>query len=517
MINKYPYTDFNEFNLDWVVRSMRDLKQDWSNFKNLNSIKYAGAWDITEQYEAYTLVEDDNKVYMSIKPVPAGISLTNTEYWEFIEDYGIILQVLTQKTDGFVTPEMFGAAGDGLTDDTNAVVAALNASDTVLFPNKYYVTETIKLKHNQKIKGENRNTSVIIFPENVNGIQINHSTTVEDLTIEYSGDAAAIYMYTPENYSYALSSIVQNVRLVHSDNDKTKGAAIKLVAEKIGSFPDGAYNMEFSDIDIRNNVKYGVQLLNKVQTTSASEAWMTDIKFFNVFVNSADTAFYSDWEDVSGSSAVPHTGNASVNASITLIHFDAQYVANVTKCYMNMQNVQTVNLISCTPFDHYHLRYDHNLPMFVFNATTNMCKRISLGSMPELDDANLDKYISYNNATTFFQDIFKTIVEIEAIKNKMFGNIMLFDKSKLLRQLPNGFDRDTVWTTFPELIFENSIQYCGLDSNGYFVFGYETGGGGGAQLALTASTADSPLPRFLARIRYNSSWGTDRKLSMLSI
>ena len=33
MINKYPYTDFNEYNMDWIIKTVKDLAVEWAGTK----------------------------------------------------------------------------------------------------------------------------------------------------------------------------------------------------------------------------------------------------------------------------------------------------------------------------------------------------------------------------------------------------------------------------------------------------------------------------------------------------
>lgn len=87
MFNTYPYTDTHELNLDWIIKKMRELDIQFDEFKVINTITFSGAWDITKQYPAWTIVSDNNLGYVSIKPVPAGVVLTNTEYWRLVIDY----------------------------------------------------------------------------------------------------------------------------------------------------------------------------------------------------------------------------------------------------------------------------------------------------------------------------------------------------------------------------------------------------------------------------------------------
>ena len=90
MFNKYPYTDFHELNADWILMKIRELQQEMSDFIGTQTITFQGAWDITHQYPAWSIVEDNNMGYVSIKPVPAGIIISNTDYWVKIFDYSAL-------------------------------------------------------------------------------------------------------------------------------------------------------------------------------------------------------------------------------------------------------------------------------------------------------------------------------------------------------------------------------------------------------------------------------------------
>lgn len=95
--NKYPYTNFHELNLDWILARMMDLNKEWDEFTAVNKITNAGAWDITKQYQAWTVVSDNNIGYISLQPVPAGVAITNTEYWGVIADYNILITDLSNR------------------------------------------------------------------------------------------------------------------------------------------------------------------------------------------------------------------------------------------------------------------------------------------------------------------------------------------------------------------------------------------------------------------------------------
>lgn len=218
--NHYPYTDFHELNLDWIINILREMEKKLENFVTTNSIKYANPfqWSIVNQYEKNTLVIEPNTgtAYLSVQAVPQGVNISNTDYWtpvfdlttlfvdiyhnftgndEYLNVYasnnysigdwllwrnklyhaiapinaGEALSVgsnieqitvesavkalsdaitdLESRVDNieiFATPEMFGAVGDGIANDTDAVKEALNTGKPVIFQNTYKITEPLE-------------------------------------------------------------------------------------------------------------------------------------------------------------------------------------------------------------------------------------------------------------------------------------------------------------------------------------------------------------------------------------
>lgn len=104
--NQYPYINLTDLNLDFIYKSIRELRYQLENFININTIKYADPiqWNITTQYEANTVVIDanDGTAYLSTKPVPSGVALTNTDYWTPIFTLNLLSanQNITLRDDG---------------------------------------------------------------------------------------------------------------------------------------------------------------------------------------------------------------------------------------------------------------------------------------------------------------------------------------------------------------------------------------------------------------------------------
>ena len=92
LFDHFPYTNFHELNLDWILRMLKEIDTTMSQFVAINALKYADPiqWDITSQYEKNTIVIDPQTgtAYISVAPVPIGVALTNPDYWTVVFDLG---------------------------------------------------------------------------------------------------------------------------------------------------------------------------------------------------------------------------------------------------------------------------------------------------------------------------------------------------------------------------------------------------------------------------------------------
>lgn len=106
-IHKAPYTNFHDLNLDWIIEVLNEFNTKLTDFVSLATIKYADPiqWDITSQYEANTVVVDSNgNAYLSVRPVPSGVSLDRTEFWtkigNFDELWADVKRAITPTDEG---------------------------------------------------------------------------------------------------------------------------------------------------------------------------------------------------------------------------------------------------------------------------------------------------------------------------------------------------------------------------------------------------------------------------------
>ena len=98
MVNIYPYTDTHELNLDWILKQIKLIVTEINEFEAINKITFGGNWDISMAYPAWTVVNDGNgNGFLSLQPVPAGVDLTNTDYWVQVCDYAMLWSDLNDK------------------------------------------------------------------------------------------------------------------------------------------------------------------------------------------------------------------------------------------------------------------------------------------------------------------------------------------------------------------------------------------------------------------------------------
>lgn len=122
--NKYPYTNFHELNLDWILSTIKDLETLMADFTYRNKIEYGGEWSIEDYYKPNTIVYFNYGIYLSIKPVPSGIDILDETYWLKIYDLSdlyAIFQVQSKDTT-------YVYVGTG---DITQIVAGLSDGETL--------------------------------------------------------------------------------------------------------------------------------------------------------------------------------------------------------------------------------------------------------------------------------------------------------------------------------------------------------------------------------------------------
>ena len=125
--------------------------------------KFMGTYDNTQEYEALCVVDNGSGTsYITKIPTPAGTPLTDSTYWAI---YGIangaIINLQNQIDEinaeyDFIKPEDYGAVGDGVVDDSDALIACFNDVTTkksIFLKGTYKLTRQIVVKPNTHVFG----------------------------------------------------------------------------------------------------------------------------------------------------------------------------------------------------------------------------------------------------------------------------------------------------------------------------------------------------------------------------
>lgn len=88
--DKFPYTNFQELNLDSLIKRVTDMQAYIDKWFPAHELKFADPieWNSNTIYDAFTIVlAPDGDSYISKQPTVPGVSYINTDYWIKISDF----------------------------------------------------------------------------------------------------------------------------------------------------------------------------------------------------------------------------------------------------------------------------------------------------------------------------------------------------------------------------------------------------------------------------------------------
>lgn len=124
LFENFPYTNFHELNLDWIVNRMKEVS------------------------DAYKTLSD---IYATLPESAVNYLISS----------GKLLEVLKPYMPPLINVKMLGAKGDGVADDTDAIQKALDKYHAIYIPEGTYKVTSISFDTCDIIVGENPNSSVI--------------------------------------------------------------------------------------------------------------------------------------------------------------------------------------------------------------------------------------------------------------------------------------------------------------------------------------------------------------------
>lgn len=268
---------------------------------------FTGTFDPTQQYEVLDVVDNGSGTsYILKKPAPVGTPITDGDYWAL---YGAasgaiinlqnqigslgnlnttnqdnlvdaVNEVLTDITNDlyYVTPQMYGAVADGVTDDTAAIQAAIDAADVVVFPKASgeYIFTHLETHANSKLIGAG---GILKFKDNtaVDNTQsyypiwaIHDNTVIDGLQIDGNGS--------------------NNSQFVVCDTITISGKNSKIINCILNDAPDSSIMVSTNDnIEVKGNVINGARDCGIYVNSSG----MDNLKYFilsNNIINGCGTS-----------------------------------------------------------------------------------------------------------------------------------------------------------------------------------------------------------------------------------
>lgn len=282
MLFKYPNNSTEVRNLDWMIIIIKELTNTINTFTALQKIKWCGNWDISKAYEQWSIVDTpEHDGYISIKPVPIGVNITNSDYWVKVCSYDVLyasfesrIKELEDKTYNYVTPIMYGAKGDGVTDDTVAIQNAINQTETntIMIPSgKYHTTSPIILRDGVRIIGASRGSTVFLNSFASGTFTLANDVFIENITFESDINVDGYSFYG--NGTFAVN--INMCDLLGGSFNNTDSMFIKMR----GDF--STLMMNDCVVDSGTKDGYAIDLVNNSTTYTENR----DVQMRNVFVD----------------------------------------------------------------------------------------------------------------------------------------------------------------------------------------------------------------------------------------
>lgn len=277
------------------------------------------------------------------------IDLTHTLNEEILGGGNLKQHIDMLKT--FVTPQMYGAKGDGVTDDTVAFQNALAENDKVFVPKgNYLISGTLDISYKKSMFSDDGQQATILYNGSDSVVKVGRMSIFRNINIIIKNAFNGIIFDTNNNTTLTgepgLGSRVEHVN-IDFDVESPNAVLIGITMDS-GTDPTniprltGICFQTYHDIHVDNSSEsygYGIKM-ELIQGRSFTEEtkegfpWITHIDYDDIYLGHPHTAIKSTVTNTSGSE---HFERVSVG-HILFNNVYSQYLEDGTNIFLDVDN-----------------------------------------------------------------------------------------------------------------------------------------------------------------------------------
>lgn len=366
----------------------------------------------------------------------ASIAAHNTDATAHADIREQISQLSSEKVNlsdaPFVTPQMYGARGDGVWDDTEAFEDALTNHSCVFVPSgRYNIKRPLNLTYHKSLYSDAGQPATIVYTggtESDSVVLIGRLATFRNINIEVKAPFNGIIFNTNNlNMQSAMNGKHSRVEHVRVSFDKECSDAILIgITVDSGTDPNnmpintGNCYQVFRDIVANSGTFYGtgikmtlVQGREFTEETKEGYPWMTHIAYEDIYLGCPYTAIKVGVENTSGHELF----NRVKMDNILFNNVSAQAIdAEKTRYFLDVNHIDAF-FTKCIGWD-YHSVVDENGNMLKaniigkgaflsFNDCTASFSQGGLLNSCEFIAEQETEFTVENNPSYFFQKYFR--------------------------------------------------------------------------------------------------------------
>lgn len=183
----YPRGNTDITNLDYILNEVKRVVKEWGSWSIAHQIKFANPieWNPAKYYPMYTIVLDSSTgdTYISKDNVPAGVDISNSDFWFKIGFFNAQVQNVQNQIN--VMAKVIYPSGDetGILD-SQIIQNAINESGNVLMAEGlWYVKKTIYLHGGDKLTGSGNTKTIIHVVSDIDVFKADNNNSVDHLNI----------------------------------------------------------------------------------------------------------------------------------------------------------------------------------------------------------------------------------------------------------------------------------------------------------------------------------------------